>query len=954
MRVMKPAFALDFRNSAITLLHRASGGWHEVGSVAIDAPDLTEAVGYLRSTALGLAPRGLSTKLVIPNDQILYLSVVAPGPDAASRRAQIATALEGRTPYAVEDLVFDWWGNGPEVQVAVIARETLAEAEGFAVEHRMNPISFVAVPEGRKFRGEPWFGPTSLAATLVPDGEKIERDQDPVQVLARAIASEPAAKPRPATKAKPVEQPKAEPDPQPVPEPVPAPVPEPEPVPEPLPEPIRVPEPLPEIEPEPEPTPVEIPAAPPPVEVPSAAEPLNEAVKVDAASAPPTQPHDTLATAATVPPTDEAPMALDVPTEDPPAAAMAPTVTAPVIDDNLPPPLSQAALAAFSSRRGAVPEAALPKLGGLKRPAVLGPTPPKPSTPPPVVERPFAAKTAPQPAAEPPILPRQQSAGALNPVMPEKPLANGRATKPLRGLGALVTAPGIAGNTDRKAADPVSAASSLAPAKKPTIAKKPALANPAARRGKPRYLGLILTGLLLLILAVIAAWSSYSLVVFNGGTSATENASLGPDAAPPDTGTDIPAPEDEMAADMQDPDQLAADSAAQNQAEADQIPVDQTSADPSAALLPADAATLEPAPQPSTEAATDPVSASSAPLATDAQGEIILATMDAPPVAPDPLALPQPDARGDPLPASQPAPPPYGTTYEFDAEGQILATPEGIVTPEGVRLVAGPPPLLPPERPAGLAPLAVETPPNPDSATPTATDTPTFPVDPALSGFRPKLRPEGLKAENEATFAPESGTRVASLRPRARPAAILAADEAARQASAEASLAAQATLAAQAAVQTEPVPSSQLAVAISRRPEPRPRDLSRSVEAAVAAAVRTPTPKAQQPADTAQGNSAPEADNEPEVASAAPKIPTKASVAKQATFANAINLSKINLIGVYGTQSNRYALVRQANGRYKKVKVGDNLDGGRVAAITASEIRYQKGSKMLTLALPKS
>ena len=47
MRVMKPAFALDFRNSAITLLHRASGGWHEVGSVAIDAPDLTEAVGRI-------------------------------------------------------------------------------------------------------------------------------------------------------------------------------------------------------------------------------------------------------------------------------------------------------------------------------------------------------------------------------------------------------------------------------------------------------------------------------------------------------------------------------------------------------------------------------------------------------------------------------------------------------------------------------------------------------------------------------------------------------------------------------------------------------------------------------------------------------------------------------------------------------------------------------------------
>ena len=75
--------------------------------------------------------------------------------------------------------------------------------------------------------------------------------------------------------------------------------------------------------------------------------------------------------------------------------------------------------------------------------------------------------------------------------------------------------------------------------------------------------------------------------------------------------------------------------------------------------------------------------------------------------------------------------------------------------------------------------------------------------------------------------------------------------------------------------------------------------------------------------------------DEPEVASAAPSIPTKASVAKQATYANAINLSKINLIGTYGTDSRRYALIRQSNGKYKKVKVGDKIDGGTVKAITA-------------------
>ena len=146
------------------------------------------------------------------------------------------------------------------------------------------------------------------------------------------------------------------------------------------------------------------------------------------------------------------------------------------------------------------------------------------------------------------------------------------------------------------------------------------------------------------------------------------------------------------------------------------------------------------------------------------------------------------------------------------------------------------------------------------------------------------------------------------------------------------------------------------------RPQGRPRDLSRAVEAAVAAAVREPEP-APEPEVVAAAAAKPAPDvkpeeldevDEPEVASAAPKIPTKASVAKQATFANAINLSKINLIGTYGTDSRRTALIRQANGRYKKVKVGDKIDGGTIKAITETEVRYQKGGKLLTLKMPKA
>ncbi|MDP3340863.1 hypothetical protein [Frigidibacter sp.] len=186
---MKPAFALNLSPDGISLLHRTSRGWLLVGAVALDDPDVPAALGYLRKTALGLAPRGFATKLILPASQILYTAVEAPGPDAANRRRQIARALEGRTPYAAEDLVFDWSGTGGRVNVAVVARETLEEAEAFAQEHRFNPVSFVAMPEDGSFAGEPFFGQTAKARSYIPEGERLVRDQDPVRIAGDADLS---------------------------------------------------------------------------------------------------------------------------------------------------------------------------------------------------------------------------------------------------------------------------------------------------------------------------------------------------------------------------------------------------------------------------------------------------------------------------------------------------------------------------------------------------------------------------------------------------------------------------------------------------------------------------------------------------------------------------------------------------------------------------------------------
>jgi hypothetical protein len=63
-------------------------------------------------------------------------------------------------------------------------------------------------------------------------------------------------------------------------------------------------------------------------------------------------------------------------------------------------------------------------------------------------------------------------------------------------------------------------------------------------------------------------------------------------------------------------------------------------------------------------------------------------------------------------------------------------------------------------------------------------------------------------------------------------------------------------------------------------------------------------------------------------------------------------MDEVNLIGVYGTERDRRALVRLSNGRFVKVQVGDRLDGGRIAAIGRDELRYTKGGRNITLSVP--
>ena len=998
---MKPSFALSFTEDTIQLLHRSGKGWVVVGETPFAAPDMEDALDYMRRTAVGMDPAGFATKLVIPNSQIRYMELDAPGPSDDERRVQIRAALEGKTPYPVEDLVFDWSGKGKLVRVAVLARETLDEAEAFANSYRFNPVSFVATPDYGDFNGEPWFGKTAAAETLVPAGEEVERDRSPIRILSRGPRAETVQAPAvpPAAEAAPAEKlamadnlqaaldratataapaagtEKAAPAEVSAPEksaPKPAAA-EPEPAAKATPDLFDRPAAAPTAAADPWPEQADEPPEP------KAAKP--EAPKPEAPRA---------ETPAAAPAEEEAPFTFvhddtPFPEEDddlraadpvPPLKSARPAdpVSDPLVDDDLPPAPSPAAMMSFASRRSAEDQGHAPALG---------------------------AATRPDPAA----LARAARGKPVEdlPPMPRPPQAGGVRSSGTKGLGGLAGVQGPGAGKKAAKAKPLPQPSAPARAAAAVAASSDAaksLTRPGGTFGKhpppkPRSrtaLFLSLVAILILCIALVAAWSTFYLA---------SNRNEEPQAvqtAGETAGDELPGVDDEMLADGEE-ELIGVDPVAEEAtAEA---------ADAPAAEIPMDTAAAEAAPEDTAVPATDvapgtAVSSDSPPaqvLAED-QDEIFLATSDTPPPALDALALPVPGATEDALPADQMPPPPFGTVYAFDAQGLLIPTKDGIVSPEGVMLIAGKPPKLPPSRseaatvaaaaaaaappadgplveavPLGEAPAAV-----PAGAIEAAGATepagPELQPDPDLADRRPKVRPAGLvPGQDDAALAiePAEGVQTVSLKPRARPRTVVAAAESARQQTETASLAlapsagdaaeAEAELAAATAAEA----ANPSVVAISRRPAARPKDFSRAVEAAVAAAIRAPEPEPEPEPEapkqasakkrTADPDIKPEEQDEidePEVvASAAPKIPSSASVAKQATYKNALNLSKINLIGVYGTPSKRYALIRQANGKYKKERVGDRIDGGRIEAITQNEVRYQKGGRLIALSMPK-
>ncbi|MGY6703398.1 hypothetical protein [Roseinatronobacter sp.] len=1003
---MKTNFALGITESGVTLWQRGDRGWLRVGAVALDHDDMNTAVGELVTKARKLAGDDkILTQLVIPDDQILYTRISAPGPGDEAQRNQIRKALEGRTPFPVEELDFDWTGAGPDVDVAVVARETLIEAEDFAKAQNLNPVCFVAAPANGAFSHAPFFGSSRIIRDILGDPAKLIRDRE--ILTETGVASLPPVAQKPdATPATPPAQ-KGNTD--------------------------------------------------------SDATPQKDADKGEQAK--PAKVKDSKTGDSSAKVLDTAPKPEQRTTKDSEPAKTGVTPAAPAADkDPNPPVVSSPAPAAppagFKSRRSTdAPQAGLaasrddnakgkasltgqkdmlagmgaadgatdaPKptqglratyasanariaagLGQLRsRLTGTGNKPvsgdPKPvSTPSDAVvsERPDSksAPAAPVPATAPATGPRKTQ--STKPETAQPPAAKKAAS-----ADKIAPKPAAPPSTSPKAAPalPVSerktpletlrsigqtstegSQTSAREAERLTVFGARGNAAPQTGGGlKPR---LLIGGGVIMILAAGAVWAFY----FARPAPPEIPVTLAP---PPEAALDTPTQLDGMTDTAEDraiEAALGVEDVAERGPEADATaPDDNVSASP----LAGDPDQIESSTAPSVEieqgriaglrssALIMPQDLSAAPLSPDAPEPFDAQSL--PPLRSEVLAL---EAQPDDVPADIPADVAVGEP-DLDVATDALVLPTGEEALE-IDVTSGRPATAPPEKPVRFSlpeTPAAETTQEPDVTETGALDPAPLQADPQDAAAPAADPPADLAAGQapapDATIPPDESDLEIVVTPGTPPAVPPGRPEGlqpdAEQSQGQAQPEDAETIQQAAATDADAAPAAGGLALSALRPATRPSDLTARAEAileaqtprlenateqAVAASLR-PTDRPSQFASTVQRalsastaaapatQSAPQAPVQTASAAAAqPSIPSSASVSREATQARAINLRQVNLIGVMGTSSNRRALVRMSNGRVVTVRVGESLDGGQVTAIGETELRYNRRGRDVVL-----
>jgi hypothetical protein len=178
-------FALSLSFDGIELLHRVQSGWRRIGRVDLASKTFDADLTELRQKAIALTPDRITSKLIIPADQIKFTAIDS----TQTNQDDIDAKLAGATPYTLDELVVDAERFGGRTHIAAVARETLDEAEAFATAHGFSPVAFVAIPEPFTFQQEVFFGPTSVMPDILGENATVARDDRPVFIAGTRLKS---------------------------------------------------------------------------------------------------------------------------------------------------------------------------------------------------------------------------------------------------------------------------------------------------------------------------------------------------------------------------------------------------------------------------------------------------------------------------------------------------------------------------------------------------------------------------------------------------------------------------------------------------------------------------------------------------------------------------------------------------------------------------------------------
>ncbi|MDA9990213.1 hypothetical protein N9E48_05340 [Paracoccaceae bacterium] len=181
---MIPDFALSLSDNGVCLLERVDPEWIILGQINLSDNDFDNQIAKLRNKGLAKSPNADLVKLVIPNEQIKYYSLVRPADTlTAEIEALITQNLVQETPYSISEIAFDWVTSRERIFVAAVTLQTLQEAENFAKQQGFKPLGNVAIPPANEFIGEVFFG--------LSDGTqaKMKCDQAEIKISpSRAVA----------------------------------------------------------------------------------------------------------------------------------------------------------------------------------------------------------------------------------------------------------------------------------------------------------------------------------------------------------------------------------------------------------------------------------------------------------------------------------------------------------------------------------------------------------------------------------------------------------------------------------------------------------------------------------------------------------------------------------------------------------------------------------------------